>query len=72
MLWKFENSLKIFAKRRPPAYLNFVKINKSLIKTCHNNFKILTTKIHVLRNIQKHSFASPFELLRKYQTLNNT
>ena len=66
MLWEFKNSLKIFDKRQPPAYLNFVKINKSLIKTCHNNFKILTTKIQVLRNIQKHSFVSTFELLRKY------
>ena len=66
MLWNFGNSLKILDKRKPPAYLNFVEINKSLIKTCPNNFKILTTKIHILRNTKKNSFASTFELLRQY------
>ena len=57
MLWNFGNSLKILDKRKPPAYLNFVEINKSLIKTCPNNFKILTTKIDILRNTKKKQFC---------------
>ena len=44
MLWRFENFLKILDKKQPPAYLNFAKTNRSWIETCHNNFKILTTK----------------------------